>query len=130
MAEGRLAQKIAGCMYLMVGLVRLHGVERDSKLNERAFGIAVLLATLFSIMMQHSPVPQALPATFFLVMQVLGILRAYEKNDKTVRDGLIWVVLCVAVSVLLYLSTTSYETHHPSVIDSLMTFQEEVQEEL
>ena len=36
----------------------------------------------------------------------------------------------MAVSVLLYLSTTSYETHHPSVIDSLMTFQEEVQEEL
>ena len=132
MAGGRLEQKIAGFIYLMTGLVRLHGVEKDSKLNERVFAIAVVLATLLSLLMLHSPVPQALSATFFLVMQVLSILRTYEKNDKTVRDGIIWVVLCVAVSVLLYLSTTSYETHHPSVIDLVMAenVTSEVEEDL
>ena len=132
MAGGRLEQKIAGFIYLMAGLVRLHGVEKESKLNERVFAIAIVLAILFSLLMLQSPVPQALSATFFLVMQVLSILRAYEKNDKTVRDGIIWVVLCVAVSILLYLSTTSYETHHPSVIDFVMaeTIVSDVEEEL
>ena len=116
----RLIDKLSGCMYLLVGLVRLHGMEKDSTLSDRAFALAVVALLLLSILVHQVPVLQALPATFFLVMQTLSILKAYQKAGRSLRDAIAWVGAALLVGVALFVALYSYEQRNPSLVDTIM----------
>lgn len=119
--EWRLVDKLSGCMYVLVGLVRLHGTEKNSHLKNRTFGLLVISLALFSIVAFKVPVFKALPATFFLIMQILGIMKVYAQTEGvTKRDAIIWIVGTVLLSVLLFESMTGYEDSHPDVVSSFM----------
>lgn len=116
----RLIDKLSGCMYLLVGLVRLHGTEKDSTLSDRAFALAVVALAVVSVLVHQVPVLPALPATFFLMMQTLSVLKAYQKAGRSFSDAIAWVGAAVLVGVTLFVALYSYEQRNPSLVDTIM----------
>ena len=117
----KLVEKLSGCMYVLVGLVRLHGTEKKNELSDRAFSILVVALAIISMFIHSAPVVAALPATFFLGIQIISIMKEYEKNNRKQREALLWIVMINMLGVLFYVLLSSYEKKNPYIAERFLS---------
>jgi uncharacterized membrane protein HdeD (DUF308 family) len=104
-----LVDRLTGCILILGGIAQLHGSDRNSVLSSRHLLILLAALAVFSFLLLNVPVVQALPGTFLLVRWIVGVLKEYEKDGRTVGEGLVWVVGATVAAVVLYASLSSVD---------------------
>jgi hypothetical protein len=124
MGDKYLVEKLSACMYVLVGLTRLNGTDKKKALSNKTFAILVIGLVILTIVSHYAPVPDALPSTFFLIMQIIGILKAYESAGQSVDHGVVWILFTVFAGILAYGALSRYEDTHPEFVENLMVNEE------
>lgn len=93
-------------MFVLVGLTRLHGVEKDAQPFERSqFALLVgTLALITVVCVSTVPLPKTLTSYFFFVIQVLDICKTYEEHQRSALDILFTITRLTVISMVLYFS--------------------------
>ena len=104
-----LVDRLTGCVLILAGLAQLHGAQKKNALLARHLLVLVASLAAFSIFLLKVPVVGALPGTFLLMRWIVSVLREYEKDNKTVREGLLWISATTLVAVVLYTSFSSLD---------------------
>ena len=107
--EMNLVDRLTGCVLILAGLAQLHGAQKKNALLARHLLVLVASLAAFSIFLLKVPVVGALPGTFLLMRWIVSVLREYEKDNKTVREGLLWISATTLVAVVLYTSFSSLD---------------------
>ena len=123
-----LVDTLSGCVFVMVGLARLR-TQKDSKLQQRTFGFLVLLLLALSFLSQNVPVNKALPAMGFLIIQIITIMKEYERDKREPKEGLMCIALSCIAGVLLYSSVSTYEKRHGDKVEKLYLEAESLEED-
>lgn len=124
MGDKYFVEKLSACMYVLVGLARLNGTDKKA-LSKKSFVILVTgLLLILTVLAHYAPVTDALPSTFFLIMQIVGVLKAYEKNGHSVDRGVVWILFTVFAGILLYGGITKYEKTHPEFVENLIIHED------
>lgn len=123
--EGKyLVEKLSACLFVLVGLTRLNGTDKKTLSNKSFVILVTALLLILAVLSHYTPVTDALPYTFFLIMQIIGILKAYEKHGHSVDRGVVWILFTVFAGILLYDALSKYEDSHPEFVENMMVHEE------
>mgnify|MGYP003333573320 CR=1 FL=1 len=117
---GLLSDKIIACAFILVGLTRFHGVNGTNEMKNSYFIIVSGLLLACSVLIHNHPVPSALPATFFLVMQVMTICSKYREAQFTDMSTTTYVLLVCIGSIVLALLSSKMENENKEWLHTQM----------
>ena len=65
----------------------------------------------------------------FLIIQIITIMKEYERNKREPKEGLMCIVLSCIAGVILYFSVSTYEKRHGDQVEKLYLESESLGED-
>lgn len=101
-------------LYVLVGLARLHGeTKEDNPYGQSLFVVLSVILGLLTFALILLPVPKAVPAYLFLLMQIMSICEDYDTKGR-VRDAPAAIALVSVFGICLYFASRRYDEYRNS----------------